>query len=167
MSATLDASTIPAQVQTLRNMHFRLSGRFLATFAAVPDERLHWRAADSAKTAFEIACHVAAAHRFFLAGLSGEDVPHDFPGAMKWIDDRASKYAGREEVASCLSESRLLVDKVYESGINYQAYAASDDYQFLVRLPAFHTETHAGQIDYLQTCWGDMQMHFAPPPSEA
>jgi hypothetical protein len=29
----------------------------------------------------------------------------------------------------------------------------------LIALPAWHTTLHLGQIDYLQTCWGDMEVY--------
>jgi hypothetical protein len=163
MQTTIDTTHVKGQIEALRNQHHRLSGRFLATFVAVPNDKLDWRATPTAKNALEIGAHVAAAHRFFIAALSGEDVPQGFEGAMKWIDDQAAKYQGRDEVVSCLVESRETIDGIYANGINPDAFAASDDYQFLVRLPAFHTETHAGQIDYLQTCWGDQQMYFRYP----
>lgn len=160
MNETLDIAAAKAQIEILRTQHHRLSGRFLATFTAVPEDKLDWRAAPTAKSAMEIGCHVAAAHRYFLAGLRGDDVPFDFPGAMAWIDERAAQYASRDDIVTCLTDSRGKLDTLYARGINPEAFLTNDDYQFLVRLPAFHTETHAGQIDYLQTCWGDDKMYF-------
>ena len=31
---------------------------------------------------------------------------------------------------------------------------------FLMNLPGIHANAHAAQIDYLQTCWGDQEVHF-------
>ncbi|MGI8924224.1 MAG: hypothetical protein ACR2HJ_09360 [Fimbriimonadales bacterium] len=31
---------------------------------------------------------------------------------------------------------------------------------FLMKLPGMHAISHAAQIDYLQTCWGDQDVHF-------
>lgn len=164
MNETTDLTEIRGQIAALRAMHYRLSGRFLGTFTAVPEDKLDWRAAPTAKSALEIGAHVAGAHRYFLAALSGESVPHDFPGAMAWINEKASGYATREDIVKCLESSREAVDEVYENKVNPRLFSSSDDYQFAVRLPAFHTETHAGQIDYLQTCWGDQEMHFSYKP---
>ncbi len=30
----------------------------------------------------------------------------------------------------------------------------------LIMLPGSHALSHAAQIDYLQTCWGDQDVHF-------
>ena len=30
----------------------------------------------------------------------------------------------------------------------------------LMNLPGWHATLHAGQIDYLQTCWDDQEVHF-------
>ena len=32
-------------------------------------------------------------------------------------------------------------------------------FTFFLTLPASHLEGHATQIDYLQTCWGDQEVH--------
>jgi hypothetical protein len=31
---------------------------------------------------------------------------------------------------------------------------------FFMTIPANHLLGHAGQLDYLQTCWGDLEVHF-------
>jgi hypothetical protein len=31
---------------------------------------------------------------------------------------------------------------------------------FLMTLPGTHAMSHTAQIDYLQTCWGDQEVHF-------
>ncbi len=34
-------------------------------------------------------------------------------------------------------------------------------FTFFLTLPAMHLHAHDGQIDYLQTCWGDMEVHLS------
>lgn len=31
--------------------------------------------------------------------------------------------------------------------------------KFLMQLPGWHTTVHIGQIDFLQTCWGDQEVY--------
>jgi len=31
---------------------------------------------------------------------------------------------------------------------------------WLMNLPGRHAMSHGAQIDYLQTCWGDQEVHF-------
>lgn len=158
----MDTTSAAGQIEAFRALHQRLSLRFLATFLAVPEDKLTWRAAPTAKNALEIGAHVAGSHRFFLAVHRGEDVPPGFEGAMQLINEKSAEYTTREQIVECIKTSRKAMDEVYESGINFEAYSASEDYRFIVRLPSFHCETHSGQIDFLQTCWGDMEMHYVP-----
>ena len=35
-------------------------------------------------------------------------------------------------------------------------------FSFFLTIPAIHLYGHAAQIDYLQTCWGDQEVHLSP-----
>lgn len=46
------------------------------------------------------------------------------------------------------------MDLILESGQGWQM-----PMRFLIDLPATHANLHCGQIDFLQTCWGDQEVY--------
>src|SRR5207302_2948156 len=63
---------------------------------------------------------------------------------------------GTEEVIAALdSLTQEAIGTSLDSGLGW-----SMPMTFLMNLPGFHATLHAGQIDYLQTCWDDQEVHF-------
>ncbi|MES1147303.1 MAG: hypothetical protein ABUL49_00980, partial [bacterium] len=64
--------------------------------------------------------------------------------------------AGTEEVFVALDSLKPEdIDRSVDSGVGW-----SMPMTFLMNLPGRHALSHAAQIDYLQTCWDDQEVHF-------
>lgn len=157
---TIDIAETKGQIAAYHKLFKGMSKRFMTTFNAVPDEKLHYKPSETSKSAFQVGAHVAASNQFFIEALRGNEMPQDFPAIMKWIDDRAGTFNSREGLTSALAASHQELDNIYANEIEPEAVAASEEFRFYVELPFWHHETHSGQIDYIQTCYGDMAFHF-------
>jgi hypothetical protein len=141
---------------------------FLRNFSKVPVDRWNWSPAPTAKSALRIAAHTATYLHRFAAMIRDRQVPA-VADLQAWLDQQeASERAvtspaevetiarsGLAEVLSALETLRAEdVDSELDSG---QGWTMS--MRFLVMLPSWHTAVHTGQIDYLQTCWGDQEIY--------
>ncbi|MDH7571159.1 MAG: DinB family protein [Armatimonadota bacterium] len=130
--------------------------RFLKTFAAVPDDKLSWSPAPTAKSALQIAAHAAAVNRGLAALIAGkpypaspQEAPTTRAAAVKALEESAA------EVQAALEGVRPdEVDTVIEA-----PWMKAPRVVFM-NLVATHLQSHAAQIDYLQTIWGDTQFHM-------
>lgn len=63
---------------------------------------------------------------------------------------------GTEEVWAALDTlTPELIESTLQSGPDF-----SMSMRFLMTLPGWHATLHCGQIDFLQTCWGDQEIYF-------
>lgn len=142
---------------------------FLRNFSKVPDERLHWQAAPGAKTPLRIAAHTALCAARFAAMIRTRTLPQ--PDNLEvWLAQRNAEEecittraevetifrAGTAQVIAAMQELTVEdMDAMLESGQGWQM-----PMRFLVDLPDTHANLHCGQIDFLQTCWGDQNVYF-------
>lgn len=142
---------------------------FLRNFSFVPDDKLTWQATPTAKSAIRIAAHTALyagrfAHMIRERNLPGGD------NLTEWLAQRNAEEAaltsrtemeavfrkGTEEVLAALdSLTPEEIGSTLDSGLGW-----SMPMTFLMNLAGFHATLHAGQIDFLQTCWDDQEVHF-------
>ena len=141
----------------------------MRNFAHVPDERLEWQPVAGAKSALRVAAHTALYDGRFVAMIRERRLltPDD-------IDDWVARCEAEEaEVAT-----RAQVERVFREGTAEEFAAldglSPDDLSLtlgsgqgwempmsdLIELPGWHATLHTGQIDYLQTCWGDHQIYL-------
>jgi hypothetical protein len=138
---------------------------FLNTFSFVPDEKLTWTPTPSAKSPIRIAAHTALyAGRFarMIADPSilGRVNLAERNAAEAAITSRAEVESvfrkGTDELLAVLdSMTPEAVESILDSG-----FGGSMPMIDLMNQPAFHANSHAAQIDYLQTCWDDQEVHF-------
>lgn len=141
---------------------------FLRNFSKVPDERLHWQAAPGAKSPLRIAAHTALYAARFAAMIRTRTLPQ--PDNLEaWLAQRNAEEeqvtsrtevettfrAGAAKVIAAMQELTAEdLDLILDSGQGWQM-----PMRFLVDLPAIHANLHCGQIDFLQTCWGDQDVY--------
>lgn len=130
------------------------------TFAHVPEEKLHWVPAPSAKSAIRIVAHLAFSNQYFAHVLRGEPEGNkDFPEVLAWL-------TAQEQTISTRSEADALILRTSEDvlsaidGLDPCALASNPRSSFILTLVGRHADSHAAQIDYLQTIWGDLEDHF-------
>ena len=142
---------------------------FLKTFSFVPDDKLTWTPAPTAKSAIRIAAHTALYAGRFARMISDRRLLST-ENLAEWL---ARNNAEEEALTSRTEVERLFrkntaevivaldslkpedVETILDTGIGWTMPMT-----FLMSLPGLHAMAHAGQIDYLQTCWGDQEVHF-------
>lgn len=143
--------------------------QFLKVFSHVPDDKLNWTPSPTAKSAIRIAAHTALHPAVFAKMIRERKLP---------TGDEIPKHVARMKAAEEALTSRIEVENVYRKGTD-ELLAALDaltpeaiemrldsslgwsmPMTFLMMLPGFHAFNHTGQIDYLQTCWGDQEVYF-------
>ncbi len=142
---------------------------FLKTFSFVPDDKLTWTPAPTAKSAIRIAAHTSLYAGRFARMIEERKLPAS-DNLTEWLAQRNAEEAaitirteiesifrkGTEEVIAALdSLTPEAIGTSLDSGLGW-----SIPMTFLMNLPGLHAMSHAAQIDYLQTCWGDQEVHF-------
>lgn len=141
---------------------------FLRNFSHVPDDKLTWQATPTAKSALRIAAHTALYAGRFAGMIRDRKLP--VVGDLEeWLRQRNAEEEaittreevvavfrrGTEEVLAALNTlSAEDLDLRLDSG---QGWSMS--MRFLMGLPGWHAAVHMGQIDFLQTCWGDQEIY--------
>ncbi len=141
---------------------------FLRNFAHVPDDRLTWTPTPTAKSALRIAAHTALyAGRFARMIRDGQLPAAD--NLTEWLARRNAEEAaitnradiepifrqGTAEVLAALDAlSAEDIGRSLDSGQGWSMPMTS-----LMKLPGWHATLHTGQIDFLQTCWGDQEVY--------
>lgn len=141
---------------------------FLRNFSHVPDDKLTWAPTPTAKSALRIAAHTALYAARFARMIRDRRLP--IPDNLtQWLAERDAEEvaitrrediekvfrAGTAEVLEALDTlTPDEVEMVLDSG---QGWTTS--MKQLMGLPGFHAILHAGQIDFLQTCWDDQEVY--------
>jgi hypothetical protein len=142
---------------------------FLKTFSFIPDDKLDWTPSPSAKSALRIAAHTAVTAGNFAKMIRdrklpmGEEIPvlvEQTETAEKMVTSRAEVEAlfrkNTDEVLAALDTlDPDAIRMILDSSLGWTMPMT-----FLMGLPGMHAMCHAGQIDFLQTCWGDQVVHF-------
>jgi hypothetical protein len=142
---------------------------FLKVFSFVPDDKLTWTPAPTAKSAIRIAAHTALYAGRFARMIQNRELPGR-DGLAEWLDrcnEEETAVTTREEmirifrkgtdevIAALDSLPPEAIETSLESGLGW-----SIPMTFLMNMPGRHALSHAAQIDYLQTCWDDQEVHF-------
>lgn len=140
---------------------------FLKSFSYVPDEKLTWQPTPTAKSALQIAAHVAVTARNFARFLTARSIKLDDLDAFL-EENRTAEAAitSREEAIALFRHHTEHIIEVLGSYTSEDAQITVDSGQgwnmpitYLMKLPGIHAHCHMGQIDYLQTCWDYQQIY--------
>jgi hypothetical protein len=138
---------------------------FLRVLGHVPGDKLTWSPTPTAKNALQIAAHAAGYSAGFVRILREgafppvEEFLAPIHAAIESIttvaEAEAMLRAGAAETLAALEAvDPQLIEAVIETPIGPTAFL------FFMNLPAEHLIGHTYQIDYLQTCWGDQEVHL-------
>jgi len=142
---------------------------FLKVLSFVPEDKLDWSPSPTAKSARKIAAHTAVYPSAFAKMIRDRRLPlgDEIPAFVAHMADaqnsltdlaeiEAQFRSGTEELLAAFDGlTPDAVGLILDSGQGWTMPMT-----FLMRLPGVHAAGHAAQIDYLQTCWGDEQVHF-------
>lgn len=141
---------------------------FLRNFSHVPDEKLSWTPTPTAKSAIRIAAHTALYAGRFARMIRDRRQPAP-ENLTEWLAERDAEevaITSREEVETIFREGTAEVLAALDTLTPEDLEMSLDSGQGwsmpmkqLIGLPGFHATLHAGQIDYLQTCWDDQRVY--------
>jgi hypothetical protein len=142
---------------------------FLKVFSFVPDDKLTWTPTPTAKSAIRIAAHTALYAGRFARMINDRKLPSS---------DNLAEWLAQVNAEEAAITSRIEMESVFRKGTD-EVIAALDSMTpeaigtsldsglgwsmpmtVLMNLPGLHAMSHAAQIDYLQTCWDDQEVHF-------
>lgn len=141
---------------------------FLRNFSHVPDDKLNWKVTPTAKSALRIAAHTAL-HNHKFANMIRERKLPVVENLDEWLKQQTADEEAittREEMEHVfkagLVEVLEALDTLSEEDVSLEIDSGmgwSMSMGFLMRLPGWHATLHLGQIDFLQTCWGDQEIY--------
>lgn len=141
---------------------------FLRNFSHVPDEKLTWSVTPTAKSALRIAAHAALYASRFARMIEEKKLPA-VDNLDAWLAQRDAEedaVTSREEVEKAFRQGTAEVLAALDSLTPEDVASTLDSGQgwsmpmtFLMKLPGWHAVLHTGQIDFLQTCWGDQHVY--------
>ncbi len=163
MTTKVEVLVASCKESALRGMEL-----FLKSFSFVPDDKLDWTPSPTANSAIRIAAHTAVCAGTFAKMIRDRKLPSG---------DEIPEFLARTDAAEKALTSRIEIENVFRKNTD-EVVAALDtltpeaigtsldsslwfmSMTFLMQLPGMHALSHAAQIDYLQTCWGDQDVHF-------
>jgi len=139
---------------------------FLHVLSFVPEDSLTWSPTPTAKNALQIAAHCAG-HSGAFAGIIRDgkfpaDV-EDFLGPIRSATqsittlDQAEAML-RKGIADTIAALDTVTPEQVDSVIDAPGLGQIP-FTFCMTIPARHLNDHTSQIDYLQTCWDDQEVH--------
>ena len=141
--------------------------RLLHTLEHIPDDKLDWSPAPGAKSAIRIAAHAALSSGNFVSLLRGDPMP-DMP-----FEEMLAGMVAAEVAVKTRAQVIELINTNCDSAIaalkaitparmaeEVQTPFRPMPVPFIMTLVGRHMDSHAAQIDYIQTLWGDSEMHF-------
>lgn len=159
--------TLSEQIEEAKSATQEAKEHLLKVFSFVPDDKLNWTPGEPARTALWMVAHCGASNGAFATILSGKEL--SFSGTPEEISEQIRNGGRdakiREEVVKAVEDSTAAVlaalDTVTEERLASSPPTPAGTFPFAIwmSIPADHMKTHAAQLDYLQTCWGDLKNH--------
>jgi len=154
-------------IEDAKAEYVRAQQRLEKCLATTPDERIHWAPSSTARTPLQIVAHAALSVSGIQGMLDGQPFPWtSIDEADKEFRRLDKQYETREKALALLSENS-------ESYLRWLDSLTSDQIESTVRMgpgefpmtsavtfAADHMRSHASQIDYIQTVYGDMDWHL-------
>jgi len=139
---------------------------FLHVLSFVPADKLTWSPSPTAKNALQIAAHCAAQSGAFAQTIRAGKFPdsvEDFLGpihaTLAGITTLEQAEAVlRKGIADTVDALDTVTPEQVDSIIDVQGLGQIP-FTFCMTIPARHLNDHTSQIDYLQTCWDDQEVH--------
>jgi hypothetical protein len=132
----------------------------------VPQDKLTWKPSATAKSALEIATHIAVANGAFADMIKTKaSKAANLEEMLAWISTEEAKVTTLEQALALIETTNTAVVDAISSVTDADLTSAIVKTPFgdrplkrFIFVPEGHTHSHASQIDYLQTIWGDVEM---------
>lgn len=135
---------------------------------AVPEDKLTWKPLDNGRSVLDQLQELAQAPDYATAMLSGDNQGEPSPDHWeKLVAERQSWTT----IADCEREAKVRVDRLVAaikgcpdeklSNTVWLPYDGGRDFTFaeIMEYPRWNANYHLGQISYIQTLYGDNEMH--------
>lgn len=138
--------------------------RIQRILASTPDERLHWSPSPTARTPLAQVVHAANSIRNIHAAMMGEryetptreEADAEFLALEKSVTRREEALEMlRENSAAYLQWLDQLSPERLSDAVPLPFDLGEAPLEFMLMMPAWHTNDHAAQMDYIQTCYGN------------
>ncbi|MDE2125218.1 MAG: DinB family protein [Armatimonadetes bacterium] len=139
---------------------------FLHGLSFVPADKLNWSPTPTAKSAMQVAAHCAGYSGAFAWIIREGKFPctvEEFRGRVQAsIESVTTLEEAEAMLRQGIAETLAALDTVKpeQVGAMVDSPQGQTPFKFFLTVPARHLEAHDGQIDYLQTCWGDLEVHL-------
>jgi len=126
--------------------------RLLASFEATPDDKLDFKPSETANSIRDLVVHILSGNGYVGGSLGLELAPAEGP-------------TDRESLVARLNESTETIAKALESLSDDQVNGTVEFFGHSMPMPTFmfvdewHYTRHTGQLDYIQTIYGDLEDH--------
>jgi len=128
------------------------TARTLATFAATPDDKLDFKPSETARSIRECILHTLEGNGYVGHALGIEDNPQEGPTDRAALEGRL-----KSATEKIVAKIKTLPDETIAGSTEFFGHPMpTPSFLFLIE---WHISRHTGQIDYLQTIYGDMEDH--------
>jgi len=147
--------------QTKESLHY-----FMNTLSFVPADKVTWSPTPTAKSTLQIVAHCAGYSGLFAEILRTGRFPCSGDEFRRRANDAIASITTLDEAKAVLekgiADSLEALDTVKPEQIDgvIDSPQGPTPFIFFLGLPGGHIDGHATQIDYLQTCWDDQEVHF-------
>ena len=145
----------------------RALDRVAKVYASTPDDKINWSPSATARTATEEVAHCGMSIAGMQGWLAGQPFPFESMAALdEFCRTEEKKFTTREQVNNLMAENAAKFQEFLD-GLSQEQLGSMFDTQMgsfpmmaAITFPADHLRAHAAQIDYIQTIYGDREMHM-------
>lgn len=163
---SIETQTHPAAAAALKSLavgklRWNLN-HILNSFAATPDDKLDYKPSETANSPRQLIQHVIGGNGVVAQSFGITSAPSGSPAELESIPiatDRESLTTRlKETTETIITHIENLPDEAMDTTVQFVVGPISMPVFLL--LDDWHITRHAGQLDYLQTIWGDMEDRF-------
>ncbi|RYG24140.1 DinB family protein [bacterium] len=145
------------------------TARLLHLLSFVPDEKLDWSPSATSKSVVRLVTHIARSDSFFANVIAGI-VPEVMPTPEEFLADlhvADPSITTQKSAVAVLQESMaalvVALDGVTSKTLEAPRVSPVGTHRtwFWIGFATEHRTVHTGQLEYLQTIWGDLDNHFS------
>jgi hypothetical protein len=156
-------------IQSAKQEFERSRDRMMGLLKDTPDDKLNWSPSPTSRTPLAIVTHSAMAIHSITEMLKGR--PFGVPTtatADKGFREEEQPFTSRSEVVALFEKNSAeyvaWIDALTEEGLNdpitYPFGLGTGTVLYGLCAAARHTEAHIGQLEYVQTVYGDQDWHL-------
>ena len=165
---TLDKDIAKQTVTEAKAEFTRAKDRLAKDLATTPDDKINWSPSSTSRTPIECVVHAAMGTRGIMGMFQGQPFPFSSMAELDAFSrEKEKEYKTREQAISVLEETSTeycdWLDSLTPDQINskWESPMGSFPMAAAITFPADHLRCHAGQIEYIQTIYGDRDWHMA------